>query len=138
MQYAVTRSIAAPQETVWNLLADVPSWKEWNPTIVEIDGQASVGSKVSLVSTVNPDRTFKLTVKSVDAPSRMVWADGMPLGLFTGERIYTVTPAGDGCEFSMVEDYTGLLAPLITKAIPDMTESFEQFADGLKAAAESR
>ena len=138
MQYAVTRSIDAPPETVWALLVDVPSWKEWNPTIVEIDGTAEVGSKVSLVSTVNPDRTFKLTVKSVEPPSRMVWADGMPLGLFTGERTYTVTPSGGGCEFSMVETYTGLLAPLITKAIPDMTESFEQFADGLVAAAESR
>ena len=34
--------------------------------------------------------------------------------------------------------FLGPLAPLITKSIPDMTDSFEQFADGLKSAAESR
>ncbi len=35
----------------------------------------------------------------------------------------------------MEEVYSGPLAPLITKAIPDLTESFDQFADGLKQAA---
>ena len=39
-------------------------------------------------------------------------------------------------EFSMTEEFTGPLAGLITTAIPDMTESFNQFADGLKTAAE--
>jgi hypothetical protein len=37
----------------------------------------------------------------------------------------------------MEEVFSGLLEPMITKSIPDMTESFELFADGLKQAAES-
>jgi hypothetical protein len=37
----------------------------------------------------------------------------------------------------MVEEYTGPLAGLITRSIPDMNESFQQFADGLRAAAEA-
>jgi hypothetical protein len=36
----------------------------------------------------------------------------------------------------MTEEFSGPLAGLITKAIPDLTESFNQFADGLKASAE--
>jgi hypothetical protein len=40
-------------------------------------------------------------------------------------------------EFSMQERYSGLLAGLITRAIPDLSESFARFADGLKRAAES-
>lgn len=36
------------------------------------------------------------------------------------------------------EVYTGLMAPLITRSIPDMTDSFEEFAEGLKVAAVSR
>ena len=36
----------------------------------------------------------------------------------------------------MTEAFTGLLAGVFTKAIPDMTESFNLFADSLKAAAE--
>lgn len=38
----------------------------------------------------------------------------------------------------MAEVFSGPLAPLITKAIPDLTESFEMFADGLETAAEGR
>jgi hypothetical protein len=37
----------------------------------------------------------------------------------------------------MKEEFSGLLEPMISKSIPDMTESFELFADGLKRAAES-
>ena len=103
---------------------------------------------VKLVGIVNADtgfqlpdfraaeRTFSLTVTSMRAPARMVWSDGMPLGLFRGVRTYRLDPAGSGTAFSMTEEFSGPLAGLITKAIPDLSESFNQFADGLKAAAE--
>jgi hypothetical protein len=68
----------------------------------------------------------------------MVWWDGMPLGLFKGVRTFQITPKDGGIEFSMEEVYSGLMAPMITKSIPDMTESFELFADGLKNEAEKR
>jgi hypothetical protein len=35
----------------------------------------------------------------------------------------------------MEEVFSGLLEPIISRSIPDMTESFEQFADGLRRAA---
>jgi hypothetical protein len=137
-RYAVTRTIDADAETVWSLLTDVAAWREWNPTIVDIDGAIREGEKVRLVSTANPKRAFKLAVTSMTPPHEMVWADGMPLGLFRGVRTYRLTPDSAGStEFSMEEVYSGLLAPLITKAIPDLSDSFTEFADGLKAAAES-
>jgi hypothetical protein len=40
-------------------------------------------------------------------------------------------------QFSMREEHSGMLAPLIAKTIPDTNETFGQFADGLKAAAEA-
>ena len=36
----------------------------------------------------------------------------------------------------MSEVYTGLLSGLIFKSIPDLTDSFKDFADALKTAAE--
>ena len=134
--YRVSKTINASPEAIWGLLSDGPSWTEWNPTIVSFDGTIALGQRVKLVSTVNPKRAFKLNVDEFEAPRRMVWSDGMPLGLFKGTRTYELNAAGSATEFVMEEVYTGLLAPLITKSIPDMTESFEQFADGLKSAAE--
>jgi hypothetical protein len=136
MRYHVSRNIAAPIAEVWTLLTDVTTYDDWNPAVISIEGHIEVGETISLVSIVNPKRSFNLKVTEMDAPNRMVWSDGMPLGLFRGDRTYELVEEDGATTFSMTEEYTGLLAPLITKTIPDMTDSFEQFADGLKAAAE--
>jgi len=137
LTYEVSRSIAAPPERVWALLTDSGGYTGWNPAVVSLEGPIELGRKLRLVSVVNPKRTFTPKVTALEPSRRMVWSDGMPLGLFKGERTYTLSPVGDGTEFAMRETFTGLLAPMITKAIPDMTESFGQFAEGLKRAAEA-
>jgi hypothetical protein len=38
--------------------------------------------------------------------------------------------------FAMREAFSGLLAPLITKAIPDLQPSFDEFAANLKKRSE--
>lgn len=135
--YSVTRTINAPAERVWALLTDASSYTTWNPTIVSLDGSIAEGNTIDLVSTLNPKRTFKLKVSDVEAPRSMVWSDGMPLGLFKGVRTFTLDEADGATTFSMEEVHSGLLEPLISKSIPDMTESFEEFADGLKQAADT-
>jgi uncharacterized protein YndB with AHSA1/START domain len=134
--YTVARRIEAAPERVWRLLTDASGYKRWNKAVVSIDGRIVEGGIVALVSIANPKRAFKLHVTEARAP-KMVWSDGMPLGLFTGERTYLVEPRDGVTHFEMTEVYTGLLAPMFTKAIPDLTESFNIFADCLKSAAES-
>lgn len=137
--YSVTRTIDADPQVIWDLLTDASAYPEWNPAVLGIEGEVADGQRIKLTSIVNPDRQFKLRVSDVRPPNHMVWWDGMPLGLFKGVRTFTVEPQGDGAsEFKMEEVYSGLMAPLITKSIPDMTDSFHQFADGLKRAAEAK
>ena len=136
-RYTVGRRINADPEKVWALLADASRYRQWNRAVVSIEGRIAAGETVSLVSIANPKRTFRLHVTELTAPTRMVWRDGMPLGLFTGERTYLVEPREGVTHFEMTEEYTGLLAGVFTKAIPDLTESFNLFADSLKTAAEA-
>ncbi len=137
-RFHVTRRIAAAPDRAWALLVDLPSWLAWNPTIVSIDGDVAPGGTVHLVSATNAQRTFTLRVTELVPPERLVWASGMPLGLFRGIRTYTLTPASDGAatDFAMTEVYSGPLAGLIGRSIPDLGPSFEAFADGLKVASE--
>lgn len=136
--YAVNRTIYAAPETIWELLTEASGYPDWNPAVLAIEGEIAEGRQIRLTSIVNPNRQFKLNVSDVRAPHHMVWSDGMPLGLFKGVRTFDVIPQDDGTsEFKMEETYTGLMAPLITKSIPDMTDSFHLFADGLKEAAEA-
>jgi hypothetical protein len=134
--YSVSRHIEAPPQVVWELLTDPSSYSDWNPAVLSIAGAMSPGGTIKLVSIASPQRTFSLTVTSMQAPARMVWSDGMPLGLFRGVRTYQLDPVGAGTAFSMTEEFSGPLAGLIVKSIPDLTESFDQFADGLRTAAE--
>ena len=138
-RYQVSRAIEAPAITVWALLTDADSYTDWNKAVLAIAGPIRQGNTISLTSVADPKRAFKLKVKEMQDPTRMVWIAGMPLGLFTGRRTYTIADtAHSTSEFTMVEEFTGPLAPLITKAIPDLTASFNLFADSLKTAAEHR
>ncbi len=137
--YSIERTIEASPQRVWELLTDADAYPSWNPSVVSLSGRIAGGETIQLVSTVNPGRTFSLAVSGVQPAERMVWSDGMPLGLFRGVRTFSLRALGaERTEFSMQERYSGLLAGLITRAIPDLTESFARFADGLKSAAESR
>ena len=77
----VSRHIDAPVEPVWALLTDASSYRAWNRAVVSIEGPITKGATISLVSIVNPKRTFKLKVTEMTPPNRMVWGDSMPLGV---------------------------------------------------------
>ena len=137
--YSVQRTISATPARIWGLLTDAAGYPGWNPTVISLDGRIAAGEKIKLTSTVNPKRAFSLAVSEVEPERQMVWSSGMPLGLFKGVRTLSLRPLDSGrTEFAMEEVYSGPLAPLITKSIPDLTASFGQFADGLKSAAEDR
>ena len=137
MQYSTRTTIAAPAETVWAILTDLAAWPSWNTTVTATEGTVALGQKVTVSVTGNPGRSFPVKVTALDAPTRMVWTGGMPLGLFTGTRTFTLSEAAGATEFAMDEVYTGPLAGMVTRSIPDLAPSFEEFARCLKAAAES-
>jgi hypothetical protein len=136
--YHASSVIEATPEQVWAVLVDGPRWTEWDSAVVRLDGTIAPGQKVTVRPEANPDRGFPVTVVDFQPGKQMVWRGGMPLGLFTGTRTYTLTPqAGGAVRFDMEERYTGPLAGLITKSIPDLTDSFRRFADGLKQRVEA-
>ena len=101
-----------------------------------VEGTISPGSKIKVFSRISPGRAFPVKV-TLDPPSRMTWTGGMPLGLFKGVRTFTLTSESEtSTRFDMREEFTGPLLSMIWKSMPDLTASFEQFADGLKEAAE--
>jgi len=136
--FAASVTIRARPEAVWALLTDAAGYPAWNSTVVKIDGRIAAGEKLTVHAKAAPGRAFPLKVTAFTPPRSMVWAGGMPLGLFTGARSFTLTPLADGeVAFVMREAYSGLLAPLITRSIPDLQPAFEAFAADLKRRAES-
>lgn len=62
----------------------------------------------------------------------------MPLGLVSGVRTYQLAAQNSGTVFTMTGEFSGPLCALIVRSIPDLTDSFDQLADGLKVPAEAR
>src|SRR5262249_39536534 len=101
------------------------------------DGRIAAGEMLTLRTKAASGRSFRLKVAEFARPRSMCWVGGMPLGLFTGARRFLLTPAGqDEAEFVMRETYSGLLAPLITRLLPDLQPDFDAFAADLKRRAE--
>ena len=135
--YNAAATIAAPPERVWEILTDAPAYSEWESGVQRVEGRIAPGEKIKVVSEANPGRAFPVKVTGFEPGRSMVWSGGMPLGLFKGVRTFTLTPEDGGTRFTMREEYTGPLLPLIWRSMPDLGPSFEQFAGGLKAKAES-
>ena len=137
MEYRTETTINAPAETVWSILMDGASFPEWDPGTIRIEGTIADGEKITAYSQLSPDRAFPVTVTMVEPGRQMTWHSGMPLGLFKGVRTFTLTPQEGGTtHFSMREKFSGIMLPIIGRTIPNMTDTFNTFAQGLKARAE--
>ena len=129
---SVETDINADLSIIWALLTSAAGYPRWNSTIISIEGKIAQGEKISLRSTLDPKRVFKLKVKAVEPSGRLVWGDAM------GSRTYTVSKKADGTvTFCMNEKIGGPLFPLFAKMIPPFDRSFEQFAADLKQEAET-
>ena len=135
--YESTALIEAGPEAIWAILTDAPAYLDWDSGVVSVEGAIAPQEKIKVVSEANPKRAFPVKVTEFASGERMVWSGGMPLGLFKGVRTFRLAAEDGGAtRFTMREEYTGPLLPMIWRSMPDLGPSFEQFAQGLKARAE--
>jgi hypothetical protein len=138
LAYEAESHISAPAAAIWAVLVAGQGWSGWDSGVASVKGDIARGNKIVIESKVAPGRTFPVKVTTFDEPRTLVFTGGMPLGLFTGVRTYTLTPEGAaGTIFHMREQYSGPLSGAIGKSIPDLNPSFVQFVTGLKARVES-
>ncbi|MCA9656189.1 MAG: SRPBCC domain-containing protein [Myxococcales bacterium] len=137
LEYSTSTTIDAPAEKVWEVLIDTAKWPEWDPSCERIEGEVALGAKIKAFTKLSPGRAFPVKVTTLVPNETMVWSGGMPLGLFKGERTYSLRELDQGrTEFRMREVFSGPMLKLIGKSIPDMSEAFDGFAAGLKDRAE--
>lgn len=134
MEYTVTATIAAEPAAIWRRLTDARGFPSWNTTVTSIEGDITLGSRLTLKVPIAPDRAFRPKVVEFEPNARMVWADGMP-PMFTGRRTFTLVPGPGGTtEFTMTEVFKGLMLPMIKGSLPDFRPVFDQYAADLAKA----
>jgi hypothetical protein len=138
-EFATAAGIRATPEAVWAILTDGPGYARWNPEIPRVDGRIALGEKIKAHVLLHGGKIQPVTVRvtALEPMRRIVWTGGLPLGLFTGRRTFTLTPReGGGVEFTLHVHFSGLLAPLIAKSLGDRQPDIDALAAGLKAWAE--
>lgn len=136
--YQAATTINAPPDTIWRILTDAPNYPKWDPGVDRIEGTVALGEQITAYSKLSPRRGFPVKVTEFIPGQKMVWTGGMPFGLFKGVQTFTLMPkSGGSIEFTVREEFSGLLLPIFGKTIPDLTKTFEDFVAGLKAASES-
>ncbi|AKJ00359.1 uncharacterized protein YndB with AHSA1/START domain [Archangium gephyra] len=136
-EYKASTLIRASPEKIWTILTDGASWPQWDPSCEKIEGRIAPGEKLKAFTKLSPGRAFPVKVSEFVPHQKMTWSGGMPLGLFKGVRTFTLTPRGDQVEFTLHEVFSGPMLALIGGSIPDMSEAFQKFVEGLKRRAEA-
>jgi hypothetical protein len=135
--FEAASKISATPDAIWKVLVDGAGYVRWDSGVDAVEGTISPGATITVRSKAAPGRAFPVKVTEFVPGRRMVWSGGMPLGLFKGVRTFALAPEGDGStRFTVREEYSGPLLPMIWKSMPDLGPSFVRFADGLKARAE--
>jgi uncharacterized protein YndB with AHSA1/START domain len=137
-EYIAVSSIRATPETVWKVLTDATGYADWNPEIIGIDGRMALNERITARVKLGGGaiRRVRMRVTAFEAPSRMEWTGGLPLGLFVGLRTFTVLPRDGVVEFRMHLRMSGPLAPLILMSVGDRQPEIDSFSSALRAHVE--
>jgi hypothetical protein len=133
--------VDAPPSRVWDVIADLPAYREWNPFIVDASGTLAAGETLSLRMAL-PDRSPILISPRVlvaDAKRELRWKGRLLVpGLFDGEHWFRLTPLEDGRTLvDHSEDFSGILLPLGRRLVyEDTVRAFHALNAALAARAE--
>jgi hypothetical protein len=137
MEYSIGVNVKAKTDKVWAIMTNATDFPRWNSTVKSIEGKIASGETIKLVAVISPNRTFNLHIVEFIPEKKMVWSDGN--AMFKGVRTYKTTSKSDGStDFTMSEEYTGLMMPMIAGSLPDFTATFEKYASDLKKEAEGK
>lgn len=131
-----TTTVATTPDVAWRTLLRTELWTQWDRSLERVDGHLAEGGRLE-IRVVGTSRPFKLRVSGWEPTRRIVLTGGMPLGLFTGTRTYDLESSGPGTCVTVRETYTGPLAGVIGRSIPDLQPAFDDFVAGLRTAAEN-
>jgi hypothetical protein len=136
------REIGARPERVWEVLMGFESFGEWNPFIVSIEGDRSVGSRlrVRLRPPGGRTTTFRPTVTANEPARAFGWLGRVGVrGVFDGAHRFELEALpGDRTRFVQSERFRGVLVPLLRRSLRAGTlAGFEAMNRALEERAEA-
>ena len=129
---------------VWDVLADLPSYGEWNPFMREIAGEVRVGARLRVQLAPIGERgiTMHPTVLVAEPGRELRWLGHLLLPrIFDGEHVLEIQEVRPGrVRFLQHERFRGVLLPLLWKKLREggTAKGFAAMNDALAARVASR
>lgn len=141
MELRTEIEIDAPPNAVWAVLIDFPRFRDWNPFIASVSGEAKVGERLEVVLSPPEGRemTFRPTVLVVDPERELRWLGHLFFrGLFDGEHFFRlVEVAKTRTRFVHGENFTGILVKPLTQTLTKTARGFVYMNQAIKRRVES-
>ncbi len=125
MSLLVTVTVAAEPEAVWERLADIESWPEWNPACVSaaLDGPVAPGTRMRWRLRHPRGRTFWTApvLRAVEPPDRLAW-EVRAFGLRSPTMLTLAPAGGDGTLVTLTSLAHGPLAFTYRLTFPEKAQ----------------
>jgi hypothetical protein len=136
---SATVDITATPEQVWDVLADLAAYPEWNPFIRSASGRLAEGAKLTLRMVPPEGRamTFRPTVLAARPGQLLRWIGRLIVpGIFDGTHQFALEDLGGRTRMTQSETFRGLLVPFTGKTLARTEEGFRALNQALKERAE--
>jgi uncharacterized membrane protein len=135
--FSTSVDIEAPPDRVWQVLRDVERWPEWTSSVTSVKpvdpGPFDVGTRV--VIRQPKLRPARWRVTELHEGAGFTWVNHSP-GVHVVAR-HQIEPTASGSRVRLSLQFTGPLAPLITRLTRGLNERYLALeARGLKARSE--
>jgi hypothetical protein len=127
---AVGRSeieIAAPPETVWDVLTDIERWPSWNPDVKSMSMEGPVAEGSVFRWKAGPGEITS-TIRRVEPPRLIAWT-GKTFGI-SAIHFYRLEPRNGKTIVRTEESYDGLPARLLRRSLQKTLD--RALVDGLR------
>jgi hypothetical protein len=132
--------IAAPPDEVWAVLADLDSYREWNPFIQSASGQLAEGATLTLrlVPAEGRPMTFRPRVLVAKPGVMLRWIGRLIMpGIFDGTHQFALEDRGGSTRVTQSETFSGILIPFTGRTITRTETDFLNLNQALKQRVET-
>ena len=142
MEIRTETEIEGTPAEVWAALTDFARYPEWNPFIVNLQGEAKVGARLAVTLSLpdsNKEQTFRPRVLACNEAQELRWLGHLWMkGLLDGEHFFRLEPKGtDSTRFVHGEDFNGALVRFIAPRMNDIARGFIYMNTALKRRVEA-
>jgi len=132
--------ITASPEEVWAVLADLDSYKQWNPFIQSASGKLTEGERLTLrlVPAQGRAMTFRPRVLVAEPGVMLRWLGRLIMpGIFDGTHQFALEDLGGRTRLTQSEAFSGILIPFTGKTITRTETDFRNLNQALKQRVEA-